>query len=230
MFFNHTNFNFRHGLFLLALLGAMLGYFLLADSNSEQILLISLQHPGIDKLAHYFLHMGIVFMVYFFSRRLQRHVNQYRLLLMAFILSQILGLVDELQQLLIANRDFDAQDLLANLLGAGSACILLLSYIRRKAWMIAALLPLLIGIGYLYQHSNTSELHYKAGLLFIKQENHIRAREAFLNAIKQGQHFPALYNELAWLELEHLNIDPAIALQHSRQAIRQEPGNADYLD
>ncbi|MBI5462637.1 MAG: tetratricopeptide repeat protein, partial [Gammaproteobacteria bacterium] len=54
--------------------------------------------------------------------------------------------------------------------------------------------------------------------------------ESFLQAIERGHGHAELYNELAWIELEFLDTDPAASLRYTTLAVRKKPGNADYLD
>jgi len=227
LFTSPNNRVFRlYGLMSLCLLGVVL----LADLNAEHILLLSLKYPGIDKIGHFFMHMVLVTWLYGVGRFVRPQANAYRCLLLALGLSLTLGVIDEFHQLLVDGRDFDLHDVLANVCGALSATIVITVRNSGRRLLVLLLVVPLLGLYALVAYSQSSSLYYNAGLLYIKQKNYTAARQAFLSAIAHGETQPGLFNELAWLELENLQLDPAIALEHTSRAIAAKPGNADIQD
>ena len=206
------------------------GLVLIANIYAESILLVSLEYPGIDKLAHFVMHMLLLVGIYALLRRLLSAWTSTRTLVVALLICLALGMLDEAQQLLVAARRFDVFDVLANICGCLSAAILIVArQSKRRSVALLLILPLL-GVYGLVQYSQYRQQYYNAGLVYIKNKNYTAARQAFLLAVDRGEYSPALFNELAWLELEYLHSDPAISVQYSRRALAAQPDNADFLD
>lgn len=212
------------------LLLGVTGFMVTADVNAEYILRFSLKYPGIDKLAHFIMHAVLVSIVYVFGRSAFPRKSAYSVLLGAMLLSALLGVIDEIQQGLVVGRDFDVFDIVSNLCGALSTGILItLRTVRRRYLLVALLAPL--GAMYLVvAYSYSSSQNYQLGLMYIKQKDYVEARKVFRVAIEQGEALPALYNELAWVELEYLHTDPALSLVYTQRAITEQPENPDFLD
>lgn len=215
-----------HAVLLLCLLGLLF----LADREAESILMFSLRYPGTDKLAHFFMHLGLLIWLYGVIRFLVSGWSIARLLLVCFGLSLTLGVLDEMHQLLINARSFDPFDIMANICGASSAVILLAARKQGRRRYLSLLLIPVLAMYVLVAHDQGSRLYYNAGLMYIKNRNYSAAHQAFMFAIDRGEHSAALFNELAWLELEHLEIDPAGSLEYTRRAVAAQPDNADFLD
>lgn len=206
------------------------GFILLANYNADHILMLSLEYPGMDKAAHFIVHIILVTCLYGLCRKLWPLLKTSHCLLAVFILSLFLGLIDELQQLFISNRDFNPEDLLANTCGALSA-VILITVGKERILVSALMLSVPLATMYLLtQHTRDSSLYYSAGLIHIKNKNYSAARQEFLNAISHNEQLPALFNELAWIEMEHLQTDPAISLNYTQRAISAEPDNANFMD
>ncbi|MBI5039670.1 MAG: VanZ family protein [Gammaproteobacteria bacterium] len=208
---------------------AALGLMLFADLNGQRIQDISLLYPGSDKLAHFITHIGLVGLLYWVLRRAWSSLGRTATLTLAALASVLLGLVDESQQYFMSNREFDLLDVTANLCGTATVTLLIaaLTSKRRLAWLM--LLPLGVFITVL-AHTYTSGYLYGQGLLHIRHYEYAAARQSFLQAIERGHGRAALYNELAWIELEFLDTDPAASLRYTTLAIQEKPNKADYLD
>ncbi|MFA7593472.1 MAG: VanZ family protein [Thiohalobacteraceae bacterium] len=202
----------------------------IADGHGYDIQRLSLRYPGIDKLAHFLTHLTLTLGIYGIARRSWKGLGRATLLAIAVVASLLLGLVDETQQAFVAGREFDLLDLLANVCGTTTGALLLAarqSTARRNlVWM---LLPVGM-LGAILVHAYASGRYYSTGLLQIHAGDLVGAQRSFLEGIARGYATPALYNELAWLELERLDADPATALWHSALAVAAEPDNAGFLD
>lgn len=222
-----------HGSGLLAL-GAVLilaGILMfVADGYSRTVQQLSLTYPGIDKLAHFFVHLVLTLLIYGVARLAWRGLGCAALVTVAVAGSLLLGLVDECQQAFVGGREFDLLDVLANVCGTTTGALLLAalqpSSRRGTAWI---LLPVGI-LSIVLIHSYTAGKYYGAGLLQIRAGDLRGAQRSFLDGIARGHATPALYNELAWLELEFLAADPAAVLRHSALAVAAEPDNPGFLD
>lgn len=220
------NFFAAYALLMLALLGIVL----VADAWAQTILMTTLQYPGVDKIGHALMHGVLTLVVYLSARSLGRRDHSAALSLIAFAVSGLLGFADELQQTLVPGRSFDGYDLLANLCGAGSMVILIsLYHSRRVVSALALVLPLLL-MTFVMQHDFNTSRFYKAGLMYLSHQQYAQAHDMFMQALQHGEQHAALYNELAWLELEHMDMHPESALSFTRKAIALQPDNPDYMD
>lgn len=212
---------------LLILAGVLI---FVADEHGHDVQRLSLTYPGIDKLAHFLTHLMLTPLVYGGARLAWTGSGRATLLTVAVAASLLLGLVDETQQAFVGGREFDLLDLLANVCGTTTGALLIAALhptARRSA--VWVLLPVGI-LSAVLVHAYTSGRHYGTGLLQIHAGDLTGARRSFMEGIARGHATPALYNELAWLELELLGVEPAVALRHSALAVAAEPDNPAFLD
>ena len=151
--------------------------------------------------------------------------NRVRLAVGAGIL---IAIVDESVQWLVPSRSVEVFDLVAN--GAG----ILLGWIvvarpQRLAAIPAAALAL-GAAGYVAWDTHSSLADYTRGIELERQHDFAGAREHFLRAFERGLRTPALFNELAWSQVESGVGDPADAVDFARRALEMRPGSADILD
>lgn len=212
-------------------LAALLGFVLLADTAAQTILQITLQYPGVDKLGHAAMHAGLVYLIYLSLRHLRGGAHSVCCVLAAFTGAALLGVVDELQQTLVPGRSFDYYDVVANLCGGAMAAISIQLYHMRRLWPAFAMVIPLATMGMTLQHDFTTSRYYKAGLMYLSHHDYPHARDMFLQAIQHGESAQgAVYNELAWLEMENMGLDPGDALRYTTIAVAAQPNNADFLD
>lgn len=215
---------------LIALATAVLLVMLASDLNGGRIQDISLAHPGIDKLAHFGMHVTLVAALYAIVRRFWPQRGIRFAVGIAAGTSVLFGFLDESHQYFVGGRDFDVFDVAANLCGAATATILLATYVGHARQRLAlTAIPLLLFVAVLV-HGHTQLRHFNEGLQQIRAGDYAAARQSFLTALAYGHASPGLYNELAWIELEYLQVDPASALHYTEQALTYEPDNPDYLD
>lgn len=217
----------------LALVGLLLlavALMFVADLNGQDIQEFSLVHPGSDKAAHFLTHMVLTGLTYWILRRFWSFLTERRTLALAVIGSLALGLLDEAQQLYVSGRNFDLYDVAANVCGTATAALLIAALtISPRRLALMAVLPL--GVFYaVYAHTYAETKLFNNGILMIRAGDLTGAQRSFREAIAQGQGHPMLYNELAWLELEFLNGDPAEALEFTTRAVDADPDNPDFLD
>lgn len=213
-----------------ALLLTIAALMLVADLNGDFIQDFSLAWPGSDKLAHYAVHVFLTGLLHWILRRFWPSLTGPRTLTLAVAGSIGLGLLDEAQQYFVGGRDFDLFDVVANVCGTATAAIVIASLTtstRRLALLL--LLPLGIFTG-VYAHSHAETKLFNTGILQIRAGDLTGAQRSFREALARGQGRPALYNELAWLELEFLGGDPAEALALTTLAVSADPDNPDFLD
>lgn len=203
---------------------------LIADLNGDFIQDLSLAWPGSDKLAHFLTHLLLTGLVHWLLVRFWPRLARLRALAMAVAASLALGLLDEAQQYFVGGRDFDLFDIAANACGTSAAAAVIAGLTTRmRRLALLAVLPLGL-FGGVYAHSYTESKLFSAGLLQIRAGDLAGAERTFREAIARGQGRPVLYNELAWLELEFLDGDPAEALAFTTLAVGAEPDNPDFLD
>lgn len=213
-----------------ALLLAAATLMLLADFNGDFIQDFSLARPGSDKAAHFLTHLILTGVIHAILRRFWPSLPRLRALALALSGSLALGLLDEMQQLFVGSRDFDLFDVAANACGTATAALLIAGFtISPRRLALLAVLPLGI-FGGVYAHSYAETKLFNTGILQIRSGDLTGAQHSFREAIARGQDHPVLYNELAWLELEFLNGDPAEALEFTSRAVSAEPDNPDFLD
>lgn len=226
-----TEHSFARGTWaLIGLTGGLLLIILLSDLNGGRIQDLSLAHPGIDKLAHFSLHFILVGMLYAILRRYWRHRGAGFALMIATGASVLIGFADEGHQFFVGGRDFDLFDVAANLCGTASAAALLSAFGKRSLYRLTwATVPLTLFAAVLL-HAQAQMQDFNAGLLQARAGEYAAARQSFLAALAKGHASPGLYNELAWIELEFLPVDPTSALRYTEQALTYEADNPDYLD
>ncbi|MFP5504938.1 MAG: VanZ family protein, partial [Gammaproteobacteria bacterium] len=191
---------------------------------------VSLAWPGSDKAAHFLVHLLLTGVIHRLLRRFRPALTAARAIGLAAIGSLSLGLLDEMQQFFVGGRDFDPFDIVANICGAATAAMLIAA-VATRAYRIAVLTLLPLGVfAGVYAHSHAETKLFNAGILQIRAGDLAGAQRTFREAIARGQGRPALYNELAWLELEYLRGDPVEALALTTLAVQAEPDNPDFLD
>lgn len=202
----------------------------IADMYGRHIQEFSLAWPGSDKLAHFLTHLILTGTIHWILTRFWKSLTRPRALALAVLGSLALGLLDEAQQFFVGGREFDLFDIAANACGTATAALLIAGFtISPRRLALLAVLPLGI-LGGVYAHSYAETKLFNTGILQIRAGDLTGAQHSFRAAIARGQDHPMLYNELAWLELEFLNGDPAEALEYTTRAVAADPDNPDFLD
>ncbi len=215
------------GLFFLLVLLALL---VLPDMQVDSINDILLHFPGLDKLVHFFEHFFLVLGMYFVMTKIGKEYSHSIRLAAAFSCSIFFSIIDETHQTYIAGRSFELADLASNTFGS-IAGITVISYHRLKpAIWILSILSLLLSITYITYESFTKEKHFKIGMRLEKESKFRQARKQYVLALEAGNKNAALYNSIAWLDLEFLDGDPSKALKFAQKAVSLRNDNPNYLD
>ena len=74
--------------------------------------------PGADKVAHFLIYGGLAATLAFGLRRSNESIGGTFLFLAPILFASIYGLSDEIHQLFVPNRSFEALDILADAAGA----------------------------------------------------------------------------------------------------------------
>ncbi|MCB2173674.1 VanZ family protein [bacterium] len=186
--------------------------------------------PGIDKAVHYGEHVIIVLGGWWLLGFTRLRNAPRRRVATAFVASLLLALLDESQQRFISGRNFEIADLAANGLGALTGLALL---VRRRIGMVAATGAVLVCVvlaGLLVADSYRRQQPYYQGRHYEQDGQYELAKEHYLRAVAAGNTSGGLYNDLAWLEVELLAGDPAVAHRYAALAVRQRPDNPAILD
>lgn len=220
----------RGALGLVVLTMGVLLIMAVSNRHGASIQNISLAHPGIDKLAHFGMQLALVFSLYAIIRRHWPQQRARRTLTGVMAISISFGLLDEGHQYFIDGRDFDLLDMAANLCGTATATALIALRTRLSLFCLCATVVPLSLFAVVVLHTQAEMQHFNAGLLHIRAGDYAAARQSLLHAVAAGSTAPDLYNELAWLELEFLDVDPRPALAYTARALAHDDDNANYLD
>jgi tetratricopeptide (TPR) repeat protein len=212
-------------------IGGLLALLLIVPNfRVHEIQQVLIYLPGIDKAVHYVEHVVIVLGGYWLLGFTRLRGAPRRRIVVAFVGSLLLSLIDESQQRYISGRNFEVADLLANGLGALTGLVLL---VRRRIGLPAAAFALVVCAtlaGLLVADSYRRQQPYYVGQRYEHSRQYALAKEYYLRAVAAGNTSSGLYNDLAWLEVELLDGDPAVAHRYAELAVRQRPDNPAILD
>ena len=186
-----------------------------------------LRFPGIDKLLHTLEYALVTVCVYTLARRttLATDVNVVRITLTVAI---AIAVLDESLQRLFPARSVEAFDFVANLAGIILGW-LFVGQPAPRVRLAAGALALATSSVVTY-HTHATLIDYSRAMQYERKHDFVRAREHYLLAFAAGLRSPALFNELAWVEVESGVGDPRKAVEYARQAIEMQPASADVLD
>ena len=139
-----------------------------------------------------------------------------------------IAVLDESIQRLVPSRSVEAFDLVAN--GAGVLLGWTLVARPRRLVAIAAATVALAAGGYVARDTRARLADYNRGLELERQHDFAGAHALFRRSFERGMRTPALFNELAWAQVEAGVGNPADAVDFARRALEMQPGNADILD
>lgn len=208
----------------------LLAIFILPDFQVEEVKVVLLQYPGIDKPVHFVEHFIVFIAAYFFIRFVPLKFSESIRIAAALIVSLFISLADEVHQIFIAGRSFEYADLLANTLGAMTGLAIVTSKYMKPMITTSILIVLLSSVSYLTYDTYSKVKYYYRGMQYEKNKEYGMAREQYLLALESGNTSAGLYNALAWVDLEFLNKDPLIAYEYAQKAVLKDPDNPDILD
>ncbi len=131
-------------------------------------------------------------------------------------------------QRLVPSRSVEAFDLVAN--GAGVLLGWTLVARPRRLAAIAAATVALVAGGYVTLDTRSRLADYNRALELERRDDFAGAHKLLRRAFERGLRTPALFNELAWAQVEAGVGNPADAVDFAHRALEMRPDNADILD
>ena len=183
--------------------------------------------PGADKLLH-----ALGFLVLFTAGDRLRSVGAGPPLLARATLAVALAgfaTLDEVSQAFRPERTAEYADLTASLAGIALGLAFAWRSSRVRLARVIGATAVIVTVG-LAAWSFDRLRYWNAGLQFSREGDFVAARTAFRQAYDRGQRGSALLNELAWVEVESGQGNPAEAVAFARQAVAARPDDPDYLD
>jgi len=206
------------------------GALLLGRVIGPQILSLNLKYPGVDKLVHIMASLLLVMVAFYVIRYLKVSMSAKMAVLVSAIAALLVGVSEELLQVLSSYRSVELGDLLSNFIGV-IAGVLVLTVGRRKALTNAVAIVVMTGATILVVYdSYRSNIDYHNGLISMRSGDYDGAYSYFEKAMSDGNTQPGLYNEAAWVMLEFLEVDFERALEYTSMALGMRPASADIMD
>lgn len=212
---------------LAVLLLAIVAVMALADLGGGALAQLLLYLPGIDKVLHVGLGLGVFIAVYHVSRG--SGVSLAGSAAIAVASSALMAVADEWQQRFAGQRSVEAADVAASLSGTGLGVAYVLGAARpRLAFALAA--GAMAAGGTLTCRSHLETRDYNRGLLAERAGRKSDALRHYRAAVQAGVRHPEVYNALAWMMLETGEGDPDEAAGYAARSLALRPDNADALD
>ena len=185
-----------------------------------------LRFPGVDKV----LHIGFSVLLFISVHAVVARVvaNSRLVTPTALLIAVFIGLVDEFMQGFAPGRNLEVHDLIADGCGFALGWVLKCASTRRVAIPVAV--SALAIAGYVVQDTYSRLADYTTALRYERIHEFGRAREYYLRALSKGLRSAALYNGLAWVQIESGVGDPAQSVEYARIALTMTPDDADVLD
>jgi hypothetical protein len=190
-----------------------------------------LQFPGLDKPMHFFAFLAVFLVVYGVLCARMWPVGKRGRLGLAVCISMGLSLGDEIQQAVLGmGRTAEYGDLVADAAGTfvGLTGIMAgqLGMKRTVSIIVLLLMPVVMVTTKTYHDLK----HYNRGMMYEREHDYQRARAEYQLALDSGFQSAALYNAIAWLDIEFLGTDPVKVAGYAAQAFEMDPDNPDILD
>lgn len=208
-------------------LPAIAGVLVLENLGAGPLNRLLLYLPGVDKVLHTLQSFVILLACHGMLGRTL--APRGRRLVAAAALTLMFGLFDEAQQGWAGRRNVDPNDVAAGLggLALGAALLTASTHPRRSA-VVAAGAVVLSGLVTLDSYHATKD--YSRGMLLEREGLFREARPHFQRALAAGTDTADFLNELAWVEIESGEGDPAAAVRYAERSLARRPGSADTLD
>lgn len=198
-----------------------------ADLGGGALNELLLHLPGVDKVLHVVLGMGVFLAV---DRILRRAGAGSRTSIVgALVCAALVAILDEVQQQLVGGRSVEAADVAAGLAGAGVGIGWRLRAVRPPMALVVAACGVAAGAWLAYtSHLDTRD--YNRGVLAERAGLRNEALEHYRAAAARGVRNPEVYNALAWMMLETGQGDPREAAGYAEHSLTLNPDNPDALD
>lgn len=190
-----------------------------------------LQFPGMDKPTHFVAFMAVFLIVYAVLQGCAWPRGERERLGMAVGISLGFSLADEVQQAVLGlGRTAEYGDLVADAAGifVGLAGVTARRFgVKRAVSIIVLLLMPVAGVTVKTYHDLN---HYYRGMGYEREHDYDRARAEYMLALSSGFRSAALYNTIAWLDIEFLGANPVQAEYFAAKALELDNDNPDILD
>jgi VanZ family protein len=212
------------GLLVLAL------FLVLPDLVAHPLSDLWMRFPGLDKIIHFLAYAGMFLALYGVLRGRTWPATERGKLGLASVSCMVIALADEARQAFVAGRSSEYGDLVAD----ASGLLLALTWVSANRLgsvrVVAISVLLLVPVGLVTVRTYHDYQHYYRGMAYGRAKDYKAASAEYRRALEKGVRSAALYNELAWIEIEFLNADPFEAGRYAAQAVLLAPRNADHLD
>lgn len=192
---------------------------------------IWLQIPGLDKPTHFIAFLAVFLILYGVLHAHRWPGSKQRRLGLAVCISLAISLADEAQQAVLGiGRTAEYGDLVADAAGifVGLTGITTGQLGVKRAVLIIALL--LMPVAAVTTKTYHDLKHYNRGMMYEREHDYQRARAEYQLALDSGFQSAELYNAVAWLDVEFLDVDPVEAEKYAAQAFAIDPDNPDIID
>lgn len=200
------------------------------DLLSRPLSNVWMRFPGLDKVVHFLAYAAVFLVLYGVFRGRTWPATERGKLGLVSVVCVLIAVADELQQTFIVGRSAEYGDLVADTSGV----ILALTWTMAnrlgvvRAAMISALLLVPLGVVTVRTYNDMN--HYYRGMAHQRAHNYAAARTEYGLAVDKGMRTSGLYNEIAWIEIEFLDRNPAEAGWYAEKALAMDPDNPDILD
>ena len=215
---------------LSAVMAVLFLVIVLPDVSRAYISNILLHYPGIDKLVHFVEFLLIMCMTYLFLSLRMFAFPRNKKVGISLLFSLSISVIDEYHQLLIPKRSFEYADLLVNTAGILTGTIIILFKKIRLSVILPVLAVIVWVVSLVTSDSYRKMKHFNMGILYERENNYPDAMKHYLLALRSGNESPALYNNMAWINIEFLNGDPEVSLEYVKKALALNPDSADIIE
>jgi hypothetical protein len=154
--------------------------------------------PGIDKVLHVAEYFAVFLIIYWLAGRVTRDAGRRKTVTCAAGL--LLAIADENLQRLVADRNVEMFDFVADVAGLTLGWVSATRPPRRVAF--AAATVALGAAAYVAHDTHIRLMDYSMALQHERRYEFVEARTYYLRAIANGLRNPSVYNELAWVSIE----------------------------
>ena len=208
-----------------ALVG-MLGLVILENAGGDILYELLLRMPGIDKAMHWVQYTAIFFVLWWGLGRLS--LRPWTRIALAVAGGLLIGITDELVQRTMAKRTFELEDLAVDLAAQLAGAAIVAPVTRRLTAAVVAVS--LCVTGFFAYDTHQRLVHYNNALLYERRQDFRSARAEYRQALADGHASPALYNSLAWAEIESGIGSATDAVRFAELALASRPADGDTLD
>jgi VanZ family protein len=200
---------------------------LLADRLSK----LWLGVPGLDKPVHFLSFITVFLVSYGMVRSCAWPRGEWNKSLATVGLCLVIAVADEAQQAMLGlGRSAEYGDLLADAAGIFVGLTWLNAGHLGAGRTFAIVGVLLMPVAGVTFQTYQDLKHFNRGMQFERERDYQRAKREYMLALDSGLESAQLYNTIAWINIEFLDVDPAETERFGALAFAMEPDNPDILD